>query len=210
MAVFDIHTHSRAVSDCESVLCIGTDSNLAVSGGLYSAGIHPWDLNPDSFSEQLSSLERLLELENVVALGECGLDSLRGPSMEFQREAFIAQARVSAGHDKPMILHVVRQFDLLISIRKQLSPSQKWLIHGFRGGVQQMKQLLNQGFYLSFGIGSKEETLAQVPDFSLLLETDGKCPIQDVQELAASARNCSVQTIRDASARAACDFLDLH
>lgn len=210
MPVYDIHTHCRTAPDCESVLCIGTDIDLAVPGGLYSAGIHPWDLERDGFYGRLQALERLAGMENVVAIGECGLDSLRGPDIAFQKEAFMEQAATAARVHKPMILHVVRQFDTLISLRKQSGSSERWLIHGFRGGVRQMEQLLDNGFYLSFGIGSKPETLAAVPDYSLILETDGKCPVHAVQELAASARCCNVQAIRDASVRAACDFLGLH
>ena len=209
MPVFDIHTHVAVAPFCESVRCIDVDLGLAVPGGLYSAGIHPWNLNPDNFQEQLSALKKLMELDAVVALGECGLDSLRGPSMDFQTSAFVGQVEIAEKCRRPMILHIVRKYDLLISIRKQLAPSENWLIHGFRGGVQQMKQLLDLGFSLSFGIGANPESLASVPERSLILETDGKCRISDVQNLAASVRRCSVQKIRESSAVAAADFLGL-
>lgn len=209
MPVFDIHTHIPGESPYESVLCIETDSGLAVPGGLYSAGIHPWSLNPDTFPDRLAVLKELMKSDSVVALGECGLDPLRGPSLEFQREAFVSQALAAQESGKPMILHVVRQFDSLLSIGRQLHPSVKWLVHGFRGGVQQMQQLLDNGLYLSFGPGARPQTLSAVPPYSLILETDGKCAIAEVQTMAALARGCTVQEIRETSARAAAGFLGL-
>ncbi len=209
MPVFDIHTHAAIAPFCESVRCIDTNPCLAIPGGLYSAGVHPWNLNPDNFQDQVSILKKLMRLDAVVALGECGLDSLRGPSMEFQTSAFVQQARLAEECRKPMILHVVRKFDLIISIRKQLAPSGNWLIHGFRGGVHQMKQLLDLGFFLSFGIGANPESLALVPECRLILETDGRCSISDVQNFAASVRQCSVQKILESSACATAYFLGL-
>lgn len=209
MSVFDIHTHSRTAPDRESVLCIGTDRNLVSSEGLYSAGVHPWYLDAAGFAARMSCLEELLALDNVVALGECGLDSLRGPSIEFQRQALLAQLDLASAVHKPVVLHVVRRFDMLLPIRRQFGADGRWLIHGFRGGVIQMKQLLDAGFFLSFGLGARQETLAAVPEYSLILETDGKCPISEVQTLAASARNCTVQEISRTSAAAADHFLGM-
>ena len=73
------------------------------------------------------------------------------------------------------IVHVVRAFDRIIHLKKSLKPAQKWLIHGFRGGPEQARQLLGCGFSLSLGLAAREETVLSIPRGFLLAETDGKC-----------------------------------
>ena len=76
----------------------------------------------------------------VPAVGECGFDALKGPSHDLQEQAFVRQVQLSEQFRKPMILHVVRDFDSVIRLRRTLKPEQPWLIHGFRGGPEQMSQ----------------------------------------------------------------------
>jgi TatD DNase family protein len=40
----------------------------------YSIGIHPWYIAENRLGEDLAIIESKLELENCLALGECGLD----------------------------------------------------------------------------------------------------------------------------------------
>lgn len=190
-----------------AVLNAGLDLSLLSVEGPLSFGLHPWNVDSLTLCENLDTLEKALENSNVVAVGECGLDSLRGPSLEMQKTAFVGQAMIAKEHDRPMILHVVRQIDAIISIWKEVEPSRPWLIHGFRGPVQQMNQLLALGFRLSFGPGADAGSLSAVPDNRLLLETDGKCRIEDVQRLAAGLRGTGISKVRELSAAAAQDFL---
>jgi TatD DNase family protein len=94
-----------------------------------------------------------------------------------------------------MILHVVRNFDSVIRLRKQLKPTQSWLIHGFRGGSEQMNQLYSNGILVSFGLKHNPEAIRQIPADRLFLETDGNFLIADVIQAAAQARNESTDTI---------------
>lgn len=199
MPVSDIHTH--AVPDIPGSAVVNIDCNDSAEGehftdsaGLYSAGLHPWTLAEDN-GKAISLLRSLLSRPEVVAVGECGIDSLRGPSADIQEREFRNQALLSMEFSKPMILHVVRKIDAIISIRKELSPSERWLIHGFRGGVRQMYQLFDLGFDVSFGISPNPDALASVPSDRLFLETDGKCGIGQVQQLAMDLRSCSRQEI---------------
>ena len=75
-----------------------------VPGGLYAAGIHPWWTQDADFSlaAYLRGLERLLEYPEVVQLGECGLDRLRGAAMAEQLSVFRAQAELSERLAVPM------------------------------------------------------------------------------------------------------------
>lgn len=199
MKIVDIHTHVLPDEPGAALVCIGCGpipDGALEQGHLFSAGLHPWDVTGDD-AEALRKLGQLLELPQVLALGECGFDTLKGPSHNLQEKAFIRQVELSEQFRKPMILHVVRDFDSVIRLRKQLKPQQQWLIHGFCGGPQQMNQLYANGILVSFGLKHNPESLRQVPSSRLFLETDGKCPIQEVIHLAAHIR--FAQNIGDGS-----------
>lgn len=206
MQLYDIHSHGIE-NMASAIISIGTDACLLRNDGLFSAGIHPWNVNPDSLEQDLQGLGIMLENPRTVAVGECGMDSLKGPELGIQEHAFVAQALLAEEKGLPMILHVVKQIDSIIRIRKDIRPSHPWLIHGFRGGPQQMRQLLDTGFWLSFGIQANSASLAAVPDDRLVLETDGKCSIGSVWEKVASVRNTTVEDVKRISMKAAIDFL---
>ena len=182
MKILDIHTHVLPEVPGTAVVCIGCGpipEGALEQGHLFSAGLHPWDVTGHD-EDKFQALERLLELPQVLAVGECGFDTLKGPSHELQEQAFVRQVELSERFGKPMILHVVRDFDSVIRLRKQLKPAQKWLIHGFRGGPGQMNQLYANGILVSFGLKHNPDAISQVPSDRLFLETDGKCTIQEV------------------------------
>ena len=177
-----------------ALVCIGCGpipDGALEQGHLFSAGLHPWDVT-ESFENQLGVLEGLLANARVLAVGECGFDALKCPSHELQEQAFIRQVELSEQFCKPMILHVVRVFDSVIRLRKQLKPNQPWLIHGFRGGPEQMNQLYAQGILVSFGLKHNTESVRQVPSDRLFLETDGKCSIEDVIRAVEHERDGSI------------------
>jgi TatD DNase family protein len=134
-------------------------------------------------------------LPQVLAVGECGFDTLKGPSHNLQEQAFVRQCELSEHFKKPMILHVVRDYDSVIRLRKQLIPTQQWLIHGFRGGPEQMTQLYNNGILVSFGLKSNPNSLRQVPLSRLFLETDGKASISELIHSVSAIRDIPVDTI---------------
>lgn len=194
MNILDIHTHVLPEVPGSALVCIGCGpipDGALEQGHLFSAGLHPWDVT-ESFENQSSVLEKLLANPQVLAVGECGFDTLKGPSHELQEQAFVRQVELSEQFRKPMILHVVRAFDSVIRLRKQLKPTQKWLIHGFRGGPEQMNQLYSNGILVSFGLKHNPETVRQVPSDRLFLETDGKCSIGDVIRVVEHERDGSI------------------
>ena len=81
----------------------------------------------------LQNLPLLLEHPQVIALGECGLDALRGALLEEQERIFRHQIRLAEAYNKPVTLHIVRTFDRLLRLHKELHPTTQWTVHGFRG-----------------------------------------------------------------------------
>ncbi len=99
----------------------------------------------------LQCLEERLKNPNVLALGEAGLDKMHKASFERQIELFERQIELSEALQKPMILHDVRSHNEIIALRKKHKAQQPWILHGFSGTEQDIKQLIGQGIYLSVG-----------------------------------------------------------
>lgn len=197
MNILDIHTHVLPQVPGSALVCIGCGpipDGALEQGHWFSAGLHPWDVTED-FDSQLDALKVLLANPRVPAVGECGFDALKGPSHDLQEQAFVRQVQLSEQFRKPMILHVVRDFDSVIRLRRTLKPEQPWLIHGFRGGPEQMNQLYAQGILVSFGIKHNPESLKAVPSERLFLETDGAGSINQVILDAATLRGTTRETI---------------
>ena len=153
MFYIDFHTH-KVPAEKEVV---------AIVEGRETWGIHPWRADEEFVVPDLSG---------KLAIGECGLDGLRGPSMERQEEVFIQQIKLSEEVEKPLIIHCVKALDRLLQLHKELKPKQMWMLHGFRGKPQQLRSLLDAGFFVSFGFAFNEESLRICPIDRLLLETD--------------------------------------
>jgi len=168
MRYIDFHTHH--IPAAEDV--------VAVVDGRDTWGIHPWD----SLSQPLQGSGESGHLivppsfggagGGLLAIGECGLDALKGPSLERQEEVFVQQIRLSEQTGKPLVIHCVKAIDRLLRLRKELQPTQPWMLHGFRGKPQQLQSLLDAGFFVGFGFRHNEESLRLCPLDRLLLETD--------------------------------------
>ncbi len=92
-----------------------------------------------------------MQLPQVVMLGEAGLDKTHKASFERQIELFERQIELSEVLQKPMILHDVRSHNEIIALRKKHKAKQPWIVHGFNGTEQDIRQLVGQGIYLSVG-----------------------------------------------------------
>jgi len=153
MTYIDFHTHHVPVER----------DVVAVVDGRDTWGIHPWRAD-ESFT--------VPDLSDKIAVGECGLDALRGPAMERQEDVFLQHIRLSEQMGLPLVIHCVRAIDMLLHLRRELHPAMPWMLHGFRGKPQQLRSLLDAGFYISFGFHYNEESLLLCPIDRLLLETD--------------------------------------
>ncbi|MDR2148205.1 MAG: TatD family hydrolase [Tannerella sp.] len=188
MIFYDIHSHQ--LFDNKDIVTIKSidlgvvedivpikDEIIHQKDALFSVGIHPW--NPDR--DKILELRELLRLENVVAIGEAGLDKLK-PDLTIQRQLFEIQAQIAEETGKPLIIHCVKAWSELLETKKRLKPSTIWIVHGFRGGEKLAEQLIDAGMYLSFGAFFNPESLKKAWQAKrLFVETDDKpIDIQDV------------------------------
>lgn len=173
-AFFDFHTHN-ANSPPGVTALISRPAPLPEDGRLYSLQLHPWHLAgpelPAGFRDNAA---------RAAAIGEIGLDRLRGPELSVQRQAFRAALEVAAALHKPVVLHCVRAAAELRSDLKPY-PEMKKLLHGFRGGVGELETWLKLGFFVTLGPNALRPEFAPFAGVRIGLETDdGKIPITEL------------------------------
>lgn len=196
----NIHTHKVSASDkntdtVEIVNHIIKTSSDELQGKYISAGIHPWYIdNPD---EQLRILEEQLAVNpNIIAVGEAGLDKLRGCDLAVQCDIFEKQILLAERYSKPLIIHCVKAFDELLALKKRVKPSVPWIVHGFRGNHIQALQLVKNGLVLSFGPIFNHQALKAVWNDVFFLETDDNdYSISGVYKLVADTMNMNVDEL---------------
>ena len=147
--ILDIHTHHHAPQP-QAVVCATPDDFNPIDGQLYSVGIHPWDTLGDIADESWERLEEAARNAQVVAIGECGIDLVKGGPLYKQMQVMRRQIDLSEEIGKPLIIHCVHAHDIVIGLRRDLKPTQNWLIHGFRWNKTVAKMFKDSGFALSF------------------------------------------------------------
>lgn len=182
----DIHTHRRENNPAALVSLMPEDAaGFAAThpDTLFSVGIHPWEpfVSHEEEEKRFAVLSAALLDRNAAAVGETGLDALKGPDAALQKERFRRHIALSETLGLPLIIHLVKAQQQLLAIRKEVSPTQPWIIHGFRGKAQQADQLAKAGLYISFGERFIPDALTAVPAPQRLAETDeASLPIEAI------------------------------
>ena len=155
------------------------DTARSFPEGFYCLGIHPWFVE-EHRAIDLDLLERTLAArpDRCVALGECGLDRLRG-NLDEQWPWFEAQLTLARRQDWPLIIHSVKTHDEIHGALRRQGLAAPALIHGFSGSYQQASKLVDLGCHIGVGgvitlpgAHKTRDTVARLPDEALVLETD--------------------------------------
>ncbi len=193
---------------------------------LYSTiGIHPESSNGNAedhmrLMADIQTLEtRIPSLQNIVGIGETGLDyshKLEYPDnfsivIEQQRELFVTQLEVANKHGFPLVIHARGEHvldyqaykDILTIIKSENFPNTVYF-HSFGGDYDLAKKIVDDGNVLGVnGIvtysNAKEisNVVTQIPLEFLLLETDAPylIPSNMDRKLLASAKTNEPQSI---------------
>lgn len=202
----DIHTHKSLQQ--QSVFAI---QSLSLSESTFlampktkpiSIGIHPWYGKLEELPKNMKYLNVLARQNNVKLIGECGLDKLKGEAIESQLQMLETQITLAEQLQKPLILHCVKAFDELIALKKRLQPTVPMIIHGFNKKQEMAQQLVNQGFYLSFGaavLKSDEVAFAlEKMEQPFFLETDdAEVDIVETYTKVAELKKITVDELKD-------------
>ncbi|MFA6014542.1 MAG: TatD family hydrolase [Gallionellaceae bacterium] len=141
-------------------------------------GIHP--LYVDAAAPQdLFVLRDYINRQQVVALGEIGLDFFMAeydrPRQEF---FFTEQLKLAGEFNLPVLLHIRRASDIILKCLRQYKVC-GGIAHAFNGSRQQADEFIRLGFKLGFGgamtypRATKLRALAKsLPLDSIVLETD--------------------------------------
>ena len=177
---YDIHTHKTKYTNDLNILRVynyltfeTAEVDYSDSPNVYySAGIHPWYIDPLTYQNQLTILEKQLKVNSkIVALGECGLDKLVD-NLSLQEAVFIEQIKLANSYKLPILIHCVKAWEQLIKILKTETIEVPCIIHGYRGNRELTQQLLKHDFYFSLGTKYNVSSIKSIAESKLLLETD--------------------------------------
>lgn len=146
-------------------------SDAEYTASWFSVGVHPWQADVQTLSEIIPALHH----KNCRALGEVGLDRLKGPSMEIQHAMLLAQLNLANELQKPVIFHLVRAWDEFYSLIKSQQHT-PWIIHGFNA-PKQFPRFVQTKVFFSLGPASLQNPhmqliLSEIPLNRILFETD--------------------------------------
>lgn len=158
-----------------------------------SFGVHPWDAgnrSPGWFKQ----LQAALVACPGAGVGEIGLDrwllelkpddprvaGLRVAPLDEQREVFAAQLALAAELNRAASIHCVQAWGPLFdTLKNSPRPARGFLLHGYAGPAEMMRNFTDLGAYYSFNIqlleprhASRLNNFRHVPAKRLLVETD--------------------------------------
>lgn len=194
MILWDAHTH-KCKNDAHSVYNAELSSPVE---GYFSAGIHPW--NADSvWNEKM--LKHSLSNKLCLALGEVGLDKIKGPELSIQLTILEKQLEINEAFQLPVVLHNVRATNEILALKKNF-PQQQWVIHDFQK-IRTYEALEKEGIGISIGKsilyrGDLQDFVNQLPVDKFLLESD-EFPddLHRIYHKVSELKNLSLLNLRD-------------
>ncbi len=194
---FDNHCHIHGLDDAapdvvaaaraegvEGMITVGctvadslaaADCAAGIDGVWATAGVHPHDAK-----DGIDGLVDLLDRDEIVAVGECGLDYHYDHSpRDVQRRVFEAQIGLAHERQLPLVIHSRSAWDDTFDVLDDLGLPTNTVFHCFTGGPAEAEAALERGAYVSIsGIvtfpsaGDLRAAAAIVPDDRLMIETD--------------------------------------
>lgn len=200
----NIHTHKKPNGPNETIIRNAylhrTTEHLANLPYGVSIGLHPWYLKSLSVNECADLLTDLASTNNVLAIGEIGIDRSIDIPIHTQLTYFEVQWNIARALQKPVIIHAVKSYsDLIPFLKKSKVP---FIFHQFQGNEQQAKELLKYNVYLSFGkqlfLNKYTLPFEQIPMEHIFLETDtsSEYTIEQVYAKAANLKGLEIDELK--------------
>lgn len=196
----DFHTHRmRHETDGDVIEIVSLHLGQHKPSKFFTVGLHPWWTTSPLDEAQRTSLVPLLSDPACLAMGEMGLDQLKGPPMAVQMDILRSQLHIAQSLNKPVIIHCVRAYDQLLRIKKEFPGITKWCVHGYGRHAILARQLIDQGLYLSLmpTVAAKYvDWFGSLPHDRLFLETDSM-PDTDITTVYANVAGLTGMRITD-------------
>jgi len=220
------------------------DSNIQAAalaesqpGALFStAGVHPH--HASEYSDESDALIRKLIAQNqVVAVGECGLDYFRNFSpRDAHLDAFRRQLEIARDSGLPVFLHQRDAHDDFVEVLEPVLPDlSRAVAHCFTGEGESLHEYLAMGLYIGITGWICDERrgkhlhdiVSVIPDDRLLIETDAPyllprtieprpktrrnepAYLVEVLKTVAEARGQSIEHVAEVTTANAARFFDL-
>lgn len=152
-----------------------------------AVGVHPQQTDPEnklSIEEQINELDKLINKNKIIAIGECGLDYSPAPegekdrSKKDQESLFRGQVIMAKKHNLPLMIHARKAVDEVIEILGEFKDL-KGVFHCYTGGKKRIKKIIELGSGWYFGFDGNltyevglVEVVKSIPTERVLLETD--------------------------------------
>jgi TatD DNase family protein len=203
----DIHCHkiniARSIFSLPSLFVSELNMEVELDQPV-SIGLHPWNIKLSEVVDNLSVLESLSRNENVLAIGECGLDRNISVLIDKQIEIFKHQINIANEVKKPMIIHNVKSYSDILNILKNDDVKTPWILHGYNANKIISKKLLEYDVYFSFGdsilknSSRTTEVLSEIPLDRIFFETDdGESIIYEIYEKAAEILEINIEDLKN-------------
>ena len=200
----DFHNHRLCRSDREDITeIVSLHLGKEAPHHFYTIAKHPWWTEEPLSTIELQILKTHLQSDLCLAMGEMGLDNLKGPPMEKQMDILRSQLRLAREVEVPVIIHCVRAYDQLLKVKKEFPEIKHWCIHGYARHEVLARQLIDKGFYLSLmpvaPLTEKYQKLLRcLPLDRFFLETDSMpdSAIENIYLRAASILGLPVDALR--------------
>jgi len=171
-----------------AMVTVGTDAATSeaclerasrTEGVWATAGVHPHEAT-DGTVELRRVVEDALGGDDLVAIGECGLDyhydhSPRGT----QRSVFAEQVEMAHDTGLPLVIHTRDAWDDTFAVLDDLTTPPRTVFHCFTGGPREAEACRERGALLSIsgivtfpGAQDLRDAVAATPLSSLMVETD--------------------------------------
>jgi TatD DNase family protein len=202
----DIHRHGEDTGTADRIVrnLFHNQADEIVAGNYYSMGLHPWQVSADTLEKDIELVRKCASNKQIIAIGEAGIDKAIKTSAEVQRNAFEQQIRIAVEADKPMIIHCVRAYNEILEYKIRSHHEKPWIVHWFSASREVGEQLIEKGFYLSFGhmlFNERSKTcqaFSYIPPEHIFLETDDAgYTIDEVYKRAAMLRNIPLQELEN-------------
>lgn len=142
-------------------------------------GLHPTSVK-ENYREELALIEKQLPREDIIAIGECGIDLYWDKTfLREQEEVFATQITWALERDLPLIIHARDSFGEIFQVLDRAGGSKlRGVFHSFTGGPAELERALSYNFMIgingivTFKNSDLREVVAAIPMERLLLETD--------------------------------------
>lgn len=216
ISYIDIHCHKikleKSVFSLPSLFVSELSMDVELDDAV-SVGLHPWNINEKELVEHLSVLQAVAKNENVLAIGECGLDRNVSVLIDKQIEIFERQVQIANEENKAVIIHNVKAFSDFMQLLKSGINKTPWIFHGYNGNRIITKKLLEHDVYFSFGQSimhnksKARESISQIPLNRIFFETDDNdVSIKDIYNTASEILNIEITELKNTVYQT---FLDL-